>query len=213
MKQVLTRDKSKTLWSEKYQEHYHSLSGAVEEAFKKFAEPCKIKELAKKGKIRILDVCFGIGYNSAAAIEVALQENPACEIEIVGIENDSAVFEEIQKFSPQLKYYNVIKLLVKEDTFGRIKLSVLKTDAREAVKQIKGEFDAVFLDPFSPKKCPELWTKEFFQEIASKMKLGSVLATYSYAREVRENLAAAGLNVIDGPVVGRRSPSTIAVKK
>ena len=208
----MTADGSVTLWNEQYEEHYHSVSGAVEEAFKKFSEPCKIKELARKGKIRILDVCFGIGYNSAAAIEQAFQENPACEIEIVGIEKDPGIIREIQKLKPLLKFYNVIKLLVYEDRFGRVKLELIKKDAREAVKEIKGEFDGVFLDPFSPKKCPELWTKEFLKDIAAKMKTGSILATYSYAREVRDNLAAVGFKVSDGPVVGRRSPSTIAEK-
>ncbi len=212
MKHVQTSDNSVTLWNEAFQEHYHSLSGAVEEAFKKFAEPCNIAELAKKGKMRILDVCFGIGYNTAAAIEVAMKANPGCEIEIVALENDPAILREIQNLTPQLKFYNVVKLLVHEDRFGRIQLSLLKKDAREAVQELSGEFDAVFLDPFSPKKCPELWTKDFLQHLAERMKPGSILATYSYAKEVRENLAAVGLQVHDGPVVGRRSPSTVAVK-
>ena len=120
----MTGDGSPTLWNDKYEEHYHSVSGAIEEAFKKFAEPCRIKELSRLGKIRILDVCFGIGYNSAAAIEIAMQENNACEIEIVGIEKDPGIMREIQKLTPALKFYNVIKLLVHEDRFGRVKLDM-----------------------------------------------------------------------------------------
>ena len=45
------------------------------------------------------------------------------------------------------------------------------------------------------------------------MKQGAILATYSYAKTIRNNLAKAGFTVKDGPIIGRRSPSTIAVIK
>jgi len=43
------------------------------------------------------------------------------------------------------------------------------------------------------------------------MNKNAKLSTYSYARTVRENLKEAGFEVIDGPVLGRRSPSTIGI--
>ena len=64
MKKIKTGDGSYTFLNEKYGEVYHSVSGAEEEAIKKYAEPTKVAELAKKGEVKILDVCFGIGYNS-----------------------------------------------------------------------------------------------------------------------------------------------------
>ena len=45
------------------------------------------------------------------------------------------------------------------------------------------------------------------------MKSGARLATYSCAGKVRRALTEVGFEVIDGPIVGRRSPSTIAIKK
>jgi tRNA U34 5-methylaminomethyl-2-thiouridine-forming methyltransferase MnmC len=44
------------------------------------------------------------------------------------------------------------------------------------------------------------------------MKEGAKLSTYSYARWIRNNLKNAGFEVLDGPILGRRSPSTIALK-
>ena len=52
MKKVTTNDNSVTFYNEKYSEHYHSTSGAEEEAIKKFVEPCNIEKLAKKKKQR-----------------------------------------------------------------------------------------------------------------------------------------------------------------
>jgi len=49
LKIVRTEDGSLTLFSEKFNEPYHSLTaGAFKEAVEKFCKPCKIEEKAKK---------------------------------------------------------------------------------------------------------------------------------------------------------------------
>ncbi|MBW2973068.1 hypothetical protein KY346_01605 [Candidatus Woesearchaeota archaeon] len=210
LKQRKTKDSSITLFNEKYQEHYHSTKGAVEESFEKFVKPCRIAELAKTGKICILDVCFGVGYNSAAAVEVALESNPDCEIEIVGLENDPKILDEMKNLDPIFKYYGIIK---GNKSDKRIKIKILLGDARETIKQVTEKVDAVFFDPFSPKVCPEFWTKEFFSDIKKVMKDSAILTTYSCARIVRDNMKAVGFKVEDGPILGRRGPATIAKLK
>jgi len=59
---------------------------------------------------------------------------------------------------------------------------------------------------------PELWTEELFSEIFKRCANGCVLTTYSCARIVRDNMKKVGFEVLDGPCVGRKSPSTIARK-
>lgn len=205
MKEIITNDNSKTFFNEEYQETYHSTSGAIEEAFKKFVEPCDIQ---KVDEIKILDICFGLGYNSAAAIETIRKINPECKIIIYALENDKEILNRIQNLNPKLKYYNIIKDVAKNHKYKKenIEINLILGDARKTIKTIKEEFDIVFLDPFSPKKCPELWTEEFFKDI----KLKGRLTTYSCAKIVRENLKKAGFEVKDGPSIGRKSPSTIA---
>ena len=197
MKPVITGDGSKTFFNEEYQETYHSKTGAVEEAVKKFVEPVK-----DKVRPRILDICFGLGYNSAAALGVFE------ECYIIGIENDAKVIREIQ--DAPFRHYNEIQLATQGKS-SRVEIRV--ADARKDIKKLDAEsFDIVFLDPFSPKKCPELWSEAFFRDIFRIMKPGGILTTYSCARTVRENLRNAGFQVRDGPKVGRRGPSTIAPK-
>lgn len=210
LKKKITDDNSITLFNENYQEHYHSTKGAVEESFEKFVKPCRIAELAEKGKIVILDVCFGVGYNAAAAVEVALEANPDCKIEIIGLESDKAILEEMKKLSPPFKYYPVIS---GDKSDSRIKIKILVADARISIKEVNKKFDAVFFDPFSPKVCPELWTEEFFRGVKNVMKQDAILTTYSCARVVRDNMKAVGLTVEDGPIIGRRGPATIASLK
>ncbi|MEM2131269.1 MAG: tRNA (5-methylaminomethyl-2-thiouridine)(34)-methyltransferase MnmD [Candidatus Woesearchaeota archaeon] len=217
----LTKD-SPILYNEEYQEYYHSKSGAIEESIEKYIKPCKIKELAKKG-FKLLDIGFGLGYNVFTAIESALNENPNCEIEIISLEKDKEIIKKINNLKPNLKYYWIINKLEYDPKTNsyyyedkNIFLKIKIGNAIETIKTINEKtikFDAVFLDPFSPKKNPELWTESFFKELARLIKKESFLATYSYAKSVRENLKKAGFEVFDGPILGRRSPSTIAKLK
>lgn len=210
MQHVRTNDGSYTLLSEKYDETYHSNTGALEEAFNKFVEPCDIKP-----GMHILDICFGLGYNSGAAIYKAKK------LKIIGLENDLGVLNEISKIKVPYWFeepYRKIRNAANEHSYkdDDVEIHLLLGDARNTIKNIlttreENKFDVVFLDPFSPPKCPELWTVEFLTEIRRKMKKGGVLTTYSCASDVRRGLAEAGFNVKDGPCVGRRSPSTIAI--
>ncbi len=219
MKKILTLDGSVTFHNEQFDESYHSRTGAKEQAVKKYAEPCHVAELAKRGYIKILDICFGLGYNTAAAIDVALATNPDCKIDIVGLEIDKEILQTILELSNSFQCFDMIKEAVKfnlreHKTYehNNIKIKIKLGDAIETIKQLQGDFDAVFLDPFSPKKCPSLWTKEFFENIYKVMAPNAILATYSCARVVRDNLRAVGFEVKDGPSVGRRGPSTNAEK-
>jgi tRNA U34 5-methylaminomethyl-2-thiouridine-forming methyltransferase MnmC len=213
MKEIITKDSSITFYSEEYGETYHSVTGAVEEAFKKFAEPA-LEAVKDKSEIKILDVCFGLGYNSAAAIDRILEHNIRSDITIVGLEKDKKILDKIKDLQPMIMSYHVIKDTIenkyKYDRDG-IKIKLLVCDALGSVKKIKDKFDIIFLDPFSPKKNPELWTHEFFKELRKLIKPDGILTTYSCAGNVRRNLKAAGFTVKDGPCVGRRSPSTIAL--
>lgn len=215
MRRIITKDLSVTFHNEKFDESYKCLGGAASESRIKFVGPCRIAELAKKGSIRILDVCFGLGYNAAAAIDTTLESNSDCRIEIIGLENDPEVFDIIKEVDAPFKHYNIIKKLSinnLEIINKNVKIKIILDDARKSVKGINDLFDAVFFDPFSPKKCPELWTLEFFDDIKKVMKKGAVLATYSCATHVRQKIISLGFEVKDGPIFGRKSPSTIAVR-
>lgn len=216
MKKVITFDNTETFLNEAVNETYHSYTGAVDEAFKKYVIPCKIKELAKIGNLRILDVCSGMGYNSAAAIQAILETNPDCPAEVVGLEFDPEIIKEIQNVNPPIDFYQRYKQINLENLEFKeknISIKVILGDARETIKQLPADhFDAVFFDPFSPKAMPEMWTEDFFKEVYRVMNKTAIFATFTCARMARDNMAKAGLFYDDGPIVGRRGPGTIATK-
>ncbi len=215
LKKTKTKDGSYTYFNEKVKECYHSLTGAEEEAIKKYAEPTEIKKLAKKGKIRILDICFGIGYNTAAALDLALKTNKECEIDVMALELDPHIIEKIKEVNPKFWSYPLIKGMAKGDLsakWNNVTIKLLLGDAKKTVDMLDGEFDVVFLDPFSYSRTPHMWSEEFMKQISKVVKTGGVLSTYSCATPIRINLVRAGFEVKDGPCVGRISPSTLAYK-
>jgi tRNA U34 5-methylaminomethyl-2-thiouridine-forming methyltransferase MnmC len=225
-KKIITKDGSATFLSSEYDETYHSVSGALEEADKKYAQVCGI---GSREEVDVLDICFGLGYNSAAAIDAFRGKR----IRIVGLESYQGIVDEIVQMGDEYLFNcrDVMQRVAVEKRYtgtrdvksgaesgdesgsALVEVELVMGDARETILGLGEEsFDCVFLDPFSPKKCPELWTADFFKEIYRVLRAGGMVATYSCARVVRENFAAAGFSVADGPVVGRRGPGTVARK-
>ncbi len=206
----ITEDGSITFWNEKFQQSYHSKHGAYREALEKHVEACRISELAKVcNELNILDICFGLGYNSFVAIAEALKVNPALKINIVALENDPEI---IQKIS-EIEYSSDVKFIVESFISGSGPIKILIGDARDTLKSLQNDFfDAIFFDPFSPKVCPELWTAEFIAETVSKARAGAYISTYSCARIVKENFKNAACEILEGPKCGRRDGGVLARK-
>jgi tRNA U34 5-methylaminomethyl-2-thiouridine-forming methyltransferase MnmC len=211
MKLVKTKDNSLTFYNEEVEDYYHSQSGAKEEAFEKHAKALGVDSV--KNPV-IFDVCFGLGYNTAAAVDLVKNAVIYC------FENDKEILKKIPEIDADFSSYSLIKAFVKQflekgiNKYEKdnIKLIMVFGDAKKKIKEVNEKADFVFFDAFSPKKVPDMWTKEFFLDIYHKMNINGKLSTYSCAKFVRDNLKQAGFLVKDGPIIGRKSPGTIAIK-
>jgi tRNA U34 5-methylaminomethyl-2-thiouridine-forming methyltransferase MnmC len=220
-----TADGSTTFWSETFQEAFHSQFGAKQEAQAKFVVPSRILEKAamlenSTSSLNILDVCYGLGYNTAAVIDSVCALND-CEnsrpLHIIALENNLQVPQQAiaqgltNTWLPEV--VEILREVATKQHFVRAKLEIelLIGDARQAIASVPARFaDAIFLDPFSPPHCPQLWTVEFMQLLANCLKPDGYLVTYSCAAAVRAALLAVGFAIGSTPPVGRKSPGTIA---
>lgn len=109
---TITQDGSIGLFNPDVDDIYHSSYGAYSEALEKFISPSGIKEFVKNNSsIRILDICYGMGYNTKAAIKTCLEINPECSISIDCLEIDPDVFV-FSFLSKQQKFdFNVLDYL------------------------------------------------------------------------------------------------------
>ncbi|AFY40338.1 protein of unknown function DUF752 [[Leptolyngbya] sp. PCC 7376] len=216
----ITEDGSYTYFSEEFQEHYHSFAGAKREAEEKFLIPCRIAVQAQtKPKLRLLDICYGLGHNTAASLTEIWRVNPECEVEVIALENDPAIASAACQNNLLSPWSPVVAELLGElsQAFSlqtsQLKAQLLIGDARQTIQQAIAQgfkADAIFLDPFSPPKCPQLWTIEFFQLIAQCLDDQGYVATYSCAAAIRQAMTLANLKFGGTPGVGRRSPGTLA---
>ncbi|AFZ60844.1 tRNA (5-methylaminomethyl-2-thiouridine)(34)-methyltransferase MnmD [Anabaena sp. PCC 7938] len=214
-----TQDGSFTFFSEEFDEAFHSHFGARQETYLKFVLPSQVQKAAGNGRVRILDVCYGLGYNTAAALQVIWEANPICYVEIIGLEINPAVpkaaINQRIFYDWDYEFRQILsELAFKHQSYTeRLKAKLLIGDARESIQilhQSGFQADAIFLDPFSPPQCPQLWTVEFIQKLALCLHQNGLIATYSCAAATRTALLAAGLVIGSTTPIGRNTPGTIA---
>lgn len=111
---VKTDDGSSTFFNEKFKQCYHSQVGAYTEALEKHVKPSKVLEIANKSltcddipNIKLLDVCFGLGYNTGVAIEKILELNPNIFVEVIALENDIEILKQIAMIDVPENYQRI----------------------------------------------------------------------------------------------------------
>ncbi len=307
-----TNDGSVGLFSPDADDIYHSVYGALTEAYEKFILPANFeKYFSENNEIKILDICFGIGYNTKSFLNYLIDfyynesidsnnikynnkidtDNKKCKIFIhaidtdknlaclspffisnkTNIKNNKLIFknekikrmlsnniqtkfklnkevnilllEKIHKYIDNdimellnKKQYSVFfdknirrlfefyrneesihTSLKKINTFlhniyyrhlsnsYKMYLNILKwldfdfklsiKDARCAILNDTNKYNYIFLDAFTPTKCPCLWTVDFFKLLFEHLEDNGMILTYSNSALVRNAFLNAGFQV------------------
>ena len=221
LKTVETEDGSVTFWNEDYKEHYHTPAGARLEAMEKYILPGKLAARLQNGPVALLDVCFGLGYNSLAAMNLAaggissappLLKITALEMDrrVVGAAAQSIQPAETDTFDWR-KTLTDLYLQNQSRITDHASIDLVWGDARYTITKLESNtYDLVFLDAFSTQRNSELWTVDFFRKLRRVMKPDAVLLTYCAALPVRSGLLDAGFFVGETEPVGRQRGGTIA---
>ncbi|MCK9151631.1 tRNA (5-methylaminomethyl-2-thiouridine)(34)-methyltransferase MnmD [Methanobacterium alcaliphilum] len=224
---IKTDDGSYTLKSEDINgdcEAMHTVHGAITESLEKYVKP---SNLTNKKNIKVLDICSGLGYNSAALIDYLqayTNQNIKICLDLVEISIETLA---CGLFVPSpVNSHDIVKKAIEEHLINNdyakfkfekvtippnINFSIFSKDAREIMVNINSNhYDAIFLDPFSPLKAPELYTVEFLSELKRIIKEDGILTTYTSAAPVRSALVKTGFHIGEGPSFGRKSGGTVA---
>ena len=224
LKKHTTKDGSLSLYSLNYEEGFHDVDGALKESINKYLLPAQLDQFYNVEEVAVLDVCMGLGYNSGCILEKLLQLNH--NIKWHGLEIDQRPlniglnekkFREL--WSEQvLNFFDCLKDSAKwEKDFSEG--TIHWGDARQKLHEIKNslKFDLILLDPFSPQKCPELWSEQFISLLSARLSLDGRLITYSSAASVRASFKKAGLKIYSIiPSIDDKkkwSSGTVATKK
>lgn len=216
-----TGDGSVTFWNPVFKEHYHSKVGAHTEAREKFILPSGLGERIRErtgDDIHLLDICFGLGYNTIAAIEEALTaQKPSRRLRVTALEIDAGVITAAARHvtppaDSAVDWTSFFKTLSTDGHWKneRCAVDLLIGDARARLPEPPARFDIIFLDAFSTQRNAELWTLDFFSRLKKILAPNGALLTYSAALPVRGGLMRAGFVVGETPAIGRNRGGTIA---
>ena len=208
---IKTKDGSFTLKNPFFNECYHSSEGAVAESLYKHVYPAF--SAVKKSKIRILDICFGLGFNSFLSILNFKGER----LEIYSPEIDEKLVKSLKNFEYPAEFdkiKNIISNISDKGYFEseNLYIEVAFEDARRYVKKLK-DMDIVYQDAFSPKVNASLWTYEYFEDIKKILNKNGIITTYSVATPVRCALYKLGFNLYTHPYENIRKGTIASLKE
>ncbi len=102
IEKILTNDGTATLYSKEFDESYHSQKdGALRESLEKHIIPA-FKFSKDRDEITILDICFGLGYNTLSTILYVNQNNIKSKIKIISPEFDRELIASLSDLSIQM---------------------------------------------------------------------------------------------------------------
>lgn len=196
---VKSDDGSYSAFSSEYNEHYHSTKdGALNESLNKHIIPA-FKLTKHKNTLHILDICFGLGFNTLSSLYYRDNFYSDKKLYIYSPELDKNLIESLKDFPyPEIfaPYNNVVDSLIKyrkyEDKNTYIELFI--GDAREYIKTLC-DIDICYQDAFSPAVNVTLWSSEYFRDIKNTLSSDGILTTYSTALRVRLGLYENGFNI------------------
>ena len=222
LKEILTKDGSISLRHLFFQENFHSIEGALKETEIKFINPSDLKRFTDRS-LYVLDICFGLGYNSASLFTKAIRQNTCLNWYALEIDKKPLEYSIGNKLFQNLWNNEVLEILKSlsqnceyEDQF--FKCHILWGDARERIDNIPAniKFDLIFLDGFSPQKCPQIWSIEFLAKVSQRLTNNGYLITYSSSAAIRKALRNFGLYIynIKPNLISKNlwSNGTVAIK-
>ncbi|EMK25636.1 bifunctional tRNA (5-methylaminomethyl-2-thiouridine)(34)-methyltransferase MnmD/FAD-dependent 5-carboxymethylaminomethyl-2-thiouridine(34) oxidoreductase MnmC [Leptospira kirschneri] len=218
---MLTWKNNLTPVSERFDDIYFSPENGLEETKHVFIEGNDLynrwKNLNIQNSFCILELGFGTGLNFLTAWKEYLEYKDRFRLHFISVEKFPLNREEISKALSTFSELAEIKkeflssyqdLIPGMNYFqflgGRIHLSLFLDDVSNALCEISGKVDAIFLDGFAPSKNPEMWDKSVLENLKYVSKKGTTLSTFTVARTVRDSLSSAGFKLEKRPGFGRK---------
>lgn len=204
-----TADGSNTLYSEKFNAHYHSLNGALQESRHIFID--KGYKFLSKNQITILEVGLGASLNAsltAAAAEISMIKTDYTGIELIPLEKeilDKINFKTVisDKEFDLWQKINQAPWGQKSIITDYFTIEKLNIDFTSAI--LTKTFDICYFDAFAPEDQPEMWSNDIFKKIYDATAYEGILITYCSKGIVKQTLRNVGYKVerLPGPI-GKR---------
>ncbi|MFN8429411.1 MAG: tRNA (5-methylaminomethyl-2-thiouridine)(34)-methyltransferase MnmD [Spirosomataceae bacterium] len=195
MEVKITDDGSITLFSEQFNQHYHSKFGAKTESDRVFLELGFTYAAEKFENIKIFEMGFGTGLN--AWLSALSAEKFKLKTSYFGIEKFPVEAKIYEKFPDDLRVFHQSEWN-KDVQINELFIFKKQNISLEEI-EVESDFNLIYYDAFAPEAQPELWTEEIFKKLFDALVIGGILTTYCSKGYVQRNLKAAGFIVEKHP--------------
>lgn len=218
---MLSWKENQTPVSEQFGDIYFSPENGLEETKHVFIEGNNLTQRWSDPKLRtsfsILELGFGTGLNFLTTWKEYSEHKNRFRLHYISIEKFPlnkdeiskalSVFPELQKIQEEFlsSYENLIPgMNYFRFLNGRIHLTLYLGDVANALVEISGKVDAIFLDGFAPSKNPDMWEESILIHLRRVSTTGTTFATFTVARMVRDSLTVCGFELEKRPGFGRK---------
>ncbi|MFG6439603.1 FAD-dependent 5-carboxymethylaminomethyl-2-thiouridine(34) oxidoreductase MnmC [Roseateles sp. LKC17W] len=207
-----------------YGDLYHARAGALAQARHVFLGGNGLPgRWQGRERFVVLETGFGLGNNFLATWD-AWQQDPArcARLVFVSTEKHPLSRDDLQRAHAASELPALAAQLVDRwppltaglHTLsleaGRVELLLGLGDARELLRELVLDADAIYLDGFSPKLNPALWDDWLLKSLARHARPGTTAATWSIHRPMRRALASLGFEVGLAPGFASKPEMTVA---
>jgi tRNA U34 5-methylaminomethyl-2-thiouridine-forming methyltransferase MnmC len=199
-----TADGSKTVFSERFQESYHSVNGAVTESLHVFIKAGLLE--CGKNLLNIFEVGFGTGLNAYLTYIEAGKRNIQVNyhaVELYPLEDSViALLDYPEMLIADAGIFSALHQAPWEETVMISKDFALKKMRSDLVTiELIESYDLIYFDAFSPAQQPELWDESIFTKLYRHLNKGGILTTYCAKGDVRRTLKKIGFTTerLPGP--------------
>lgn len=197
--------------SDRYEDLYHSASGALEQAQYVFLQGNGLPERWRgRDQFTILETGFGLGHNFLATWKawqddeqrshrlhfVSFEAHPFSALDLAQmLEKTAGVLPELvsQLIAQWPLLLPGVHRLEFED--GQVTLTLFFGDIAQTSRRMQCYADAFYLDGFAPRVNPSMWTRALFGQLVRMAALNATAATWCAAAQVRKDLEDAGFIV------------------
>ena len=195
----MTGDGSYTLFNTRFDQHYHSIHGSLQESYRIFIELGLDPLLHTADEIRVFEMGLGTGLNALLTWQwseahrqpvyyVSIEAYPISDLEAQQLNYEALVGQSGLAHIHQAAWGTPLRL---SPYFTFLKHPTLLQDFSAGGTL----FDVIYYDAFAPRTQPELWTAEVFAHVAAFTRMGGSLVTYCAKGEVQRALRSAGFRV------------------